>query len=226
MLETIVASAQARLVKALRARGTPERARHEKAYQKSRSEHWGVPLPGMDAAIRETLGDLGQDEALELCRRLWRGCSSARKTATCWPARDGDKGVVVGKRWIVKDGRDKPRAVLETVELTRRRLGRSTRPLLMTRARATGRLTYWRRMHTEYFTRRGEFSAGHGALLRAVQAGGGASRAKPSSEARPEYGRPSDALSRHVLPAEKGLYPSTNCARGIPCAYSRAVRSA
>ena len=72
MLETIVASAQARLIKALRARGTPERARHEKAYQKSRSEHWGVPLPGMDAAIRETLGDLAQDEALELCRRLWR----------------------------------------------------------------------------------------------------------------------------------------------------------
>ena len=72
MLETIVGSAQARLIKALRARGTPERARHEKAYQKSRSEHWGVPLPGMDAAIRETLGDLAQDEALELCRRLWR----------------------------------------------------------------------------------------------------------------------------------------------------------
>ena len=72
MLETIVASAQARLIKALRARGTPERAQHEKAYQKSRWEHWGVPLPGMDAAIKETLGDLAQDEALELCRRLWR----------------------------------------------------------------------------------------------------------------------------------------------------------
>ena len=27
-----------------------------------------------------------------------------RKTATCWPAREGDKGVAVGKRWIVKDG--------------------------------------------------------------------------------------------------------------------------
>ena len=31
-----------------------------------------MPLPGMDVAIRETLGDLSQEQALELCRRLWR----------------------------------------------------------------------------------------------------------------------------------------------------------
>jgi 3-methyladenine DNA glycosylase AlkD len=31
-----------------------------------------VPLPSMDAAIKETLGDLSQGEALDLCRRLWR----------------------------------------------------------------------------------------------------------------------------------------------------------
>jgi hypothetical protein len=53
-----LASLEARLLQALRARGSPERAEWEKAYQKSRREHWGVPLPGMDAAIRETLGEL------------------------------------------------------------------------------------------------------------------------------------------------------------------------
>ena len=60
-----------RLIAALRASGGRERAEKEKSYQKSRWEHWGVPLPEMDLAIRRTLGDLGQDEALRLSRRLW-----------------------------------------------------------------------------------------------------------------------------------------------------------
>jgi 3-methyladenine DNA glycosylase AlkD len=72
MPDANVASAEARLVQALRARGDVKRAEWEKAYQKSGAEHWGVPLPGMDAAIKETLGGLKQHEALTLCRRLWR----------------------------------------------------------------------------------------------------------------------------------------------------------
>jgi len=72
MPDAIVASTEARLIQALRALGDAKRAEWEKAYQKSRWDHWGVALPGMDAAIRETLGDLKQDEALSLCRRLWR----------------------------------------------------------------------------------------------------------------------------------------------------------
>ena len=47
-----------------------------------------------------------------------------KKTATCWAAREGDKGgVVPGKRWIVKDGQGRASAILKTVELTRRRFG-------------------------------------------------------------------------------------------------------
>ena len=64
-------SAEARLLQTLRALGDPERAAQEKRYQKSRWQHWGVALPKMDAAIKKTLGDLSQDDALELCRRLW-----------------------------------------------------------------------------------------------------------------------------------------------------------
>ena len=59
-------------MQALRALGGAKRAEQEKRYQKSRWEHWGVPLPSMDAAIKETLGDLSQEQALDLCRRLWR----------------------------------------------------------------------------------------------------------------------------------------------------------
>ena len=72
MTPTIVDSANARLLQALRALGGAERAEQEKRYQKSRWDHWGVPLPSMDAAIKETLGDLSQEQALDLCRRLWR----------------------------------------------------------------------------------------------------------------------------------------------------------
>jgi 3-methyladenine DNA glycosylase AlkD len=72
MPNTIVISAQARLVHALRAHEDAARAEWEKAYQKSAWGHWGVSLPKMDAAIKETLGELRQDEALNLCRLLWR----------------------------------------------------------------------------------------------------------------------------------------------------------
>ncbi len=58
MSDSIADSAEARLLQALRTRADAKRAEWEKAYQKSRWEHWGVALPGMDAAIRETLGGL------------------------------------------------------------------------------------------------------------------------------------------------------------------------
>jgi hypothetical protein len=63
MSDAIVSSTEVRLLQALRALGSPERAEWEKRYQKSRWEHWGASLPNMDVAIRETLGDLSQDEA-------------------------------------------------------------------------------------------------------------------------------------------------------------------
>jgi 3-methyladenine DNA glycosylase AlkD len=72
MPNTAVASTRAFLIQALRARGEAKRAEWEKAYQKSRWEHWGVALPGMDAAIKEALGDLTQAQALSLCAHLWR----------------------------------------------------------------------------------------------------------------------------------------------------------
>ena len=72
MADTTVESAEARLIQALRALGDAKRAEQEKRYQKSRWEHWGVPLPSMDVAVKTTLGDLSQEQSLDLCRRLWR----------------------------------------------------------------------------------------------------------------------------------------------------------
>ena len=73
----------------------------------------------MDAEGHENMADLesfsfgdspaAADECLELVL-------IGRKTATCWAASEGLKGVEVGKRWIVNDGQGRPRAIVETVE--------------------------------------------------------------------------------------------------------------
>jgi len=72
------------------------------------------------------------DECLELVL-------IGRKTATCWAASEGLKGAEVGKRWIVKDGQGRPRAIVETVELTRRRFDEADEALAYHGAKATGR---------------------------------------------------------------------------------------
>jgi len=72
------------------------------------------------------------DELLELVL-------AGTKTATCWAASEGLKGVEVGKRWIVNDGQGRPRAVVETVELTRRRFEDVDEASPTRRPRETGR---------------------------------------------------------------------------------------
>ena len=85
---------------------------------------------------------------------------AAKKTATCWAASEGDKGVIVGKRWIVKDGQGRPRAILETVEVKRRRFEEVDAAFAHEEGEGDRSLAYWRRAHTDYFTRRGEFQPG------------------------------------------------------------------
>jgi uncharacterized protein YhfF len=92
-----------------------------------------------------------QDELLELVL-------IGKKTATCWAARERDKGAAVGKRWIVKDGQGRPCAILETVELERRRFGEVDAAFAHDEGEGDRSLEDWRRAHTAYFTRRGEFS--------------------------------------------------------------------
>ncbi|HME84674.1 MAG TPA: ASCH domain-containing protein [Roseiarcus sp.] len=93
------------------------------------------------------------DELLELVL-------AGKKTATSWAASEGDKGVEVGKRWIVKDGQGRPRAVIETVELTRRPFEDVDAAFAYAEGEGDRSLEYWRRAHTKYFTRQGTFSAG------------------------------------------------------------------
>ena len=94
----------------------------------------------------------------ELADELLELVLVGKKTATRWAASEGDKGVAVGKRWIVKDGQGRARAILETVELKRRRFGDADAAFAHDEGEGDRSLDDWRRMHTAYFTRRGEYS--------------------------------------------------------------------
>jgi uncharacterized protein YhfF len=85
---------------------------------------------------------------------------AGRKTATCWATSEGGKGVEVGKRWIVNDGQGRARAILETIELTQRRFEEVDEGFAFDEGEGDRSLAYWRRAHTDYFTRRGEFAPG------------------------------------------------------------------
>jgi len=94
----------------------------------------------------------------ELADELLAPVLAGKKTATCWAASEGSKGVAVGKRWIVNDGQGRPRAIIETVELTRRRFKDVDEGFAHDEGEGDRSLAWWRRAHTNYFTRRGEFS--------------------------------------------------------------------
>jgi uncharacterized protein YhfF len=94
----------------------------------------------------------------ELADELLELVLIGRKTATCWAASEGGKGVEVGKRWIVKDGQGRPSAILETVELMRRRFEEVDAAFARDEGEGDRTLVDWRAAHMAYFTRRGEFS--------------------------------------------------------------------
>jgi uncharacterized protein YhfF len=94
----------------------------------------------------------------ELADELLELVLIGRKTATCWAASEGGKGVEVGKRWIVKDGQGRPSAILETVELMRRRFEEVDAAFAYNEGESDRTLVDWRAAHMAYFTRRGEFS--------------------------------------------------------------------
>lgn len=82
---------------------------------------------------------------------------SGRKTATCWAASEGLL-TEVGKRMVMLDGAGRPRAVIETVELTRRRFGDVDAAFAHDEGEGDRSLDYWRRAHREYFGRLGRYA--------------------------------------------------------------------
>jgi uncharacterized protein YhfF len=82
---------------------------------------------------------------------------AGKKTATCWSVGDGDL-TEVGKRMVVRDGSGRPRAVLETRELTQRRFHEVDAAFAHDEGEGDRTLAYWRAAHERYFRRQGTFA--------------------------------------------------------------------
>jgi len=102
---------------------------------------------------RFPFGD-GPELADELLALILEG----KKTATCWSAVEGVKGTEVGKRWVVEDGAGRPRAVLETIELTQRRFDEVDAAFAYEEGEDDRTLASWRAAHETFFTRNTGFS--------------------------------------------------------------------
>jgi uncharacterized protein YhfF len=99
-----------------------------------------------------SFGD-GPELADELAELVLEG----RKTATCWAASEG-LPTELGKRMVVLDGAGRPRAVIETVELTQRRFDEVDAAFAHDEGEGDRSLACWREDHRRYFTRRGQFA--------------------------------------------------------------------
>ena len=94
----------------------------------------------------------------ELADELLALVLSGRKTASCWSVAEGQKGAAVGVFWVAEDSAGRPRAVLETVELTQRRFDEVDAALAYDEGEDDRTLASWRAAHEEYFTRNTGFS--------------------------------------------------------------------
>ncbi len=83
---------------------------------------------------------------------------SGAKTATCWDAREGDKGSEIAKRSTILDGAGIPRAVVETVELMLCPFHMVDADWAHAEGEGDRTLASWRRAHRAYFERQGYFA--------------------------------------------------------------------
>ena len=99
-----------------------------------------------------SFGD-GPDLAEELGQLVLDGV----KTATCWAAVEGPLSHV-GKRMVMLDGAGRPRAVIETLEITQRRFGEVDESFAHDEGEGDRTLAYWRAAHERYFRRLSQFA--------------------------------------------------------------------
>ena len=93
----------------------------------------------------------------ELAAELAALVLAGKKRATCWAASDGPL-TVVGKRMVMLDGEDVPRAIIATVELVQRRFCDVDAAFAYDEGEGDRTLSYWRSAHQRYFQRQGVFA--------------------------------------------------------------------
>jgi uncharacterized protein YhfF len=93
----------------------------------------------------------------EMADRLAALVAAGAKRATCWPINDGQQ-TEIGKQMVVLDGSGNPRAVIETVELTRRRFDEVDLQFALDEGEGDETLEQWRVGHRAYFECEGDFA--------------------------------------------------------------------
>ena len=78
-----------------------------------------------------------------------------KKRATCWAVSEGLKGAALGKPMVALDGKNRPRVVLKTIELTQRQFDQVDEAFAYDEGEGDRSLAYWREAHKRYFTRLG-----------------------------------------------------------------------
>ena len=94
----------------------------------------------------------------ELANELLALVLSGTKRATCWAESQGLLSAEVEKLMVVLDGQGIPKAVLKTIELTRRRFDEVDAAFACDEGEGDRSLQYWREAHQRYFTRLGRYA--------------------------------------------------------------------
>lgn len=106
----------------------------------------------LEALPRSAFGD-----SPEMADDLLNLILAGRKRATCWSAVADAEGAKVGARWVVEDGKGRPRAILETVEIRQQRFDEVDEDFAAAEGEGDLSLVYWRNAHQGYFERNGGF---------------------------------------------------------------------
>jgi uncharacterized protein YhfF len=94
----------------------------------------------------------------DLANRLLELVLSETKRATCWAESQGLLSAEVGKMMVALDGQRVPKAILKTVELTKRRFDEVDEAFAYDEGEGDRSLQYWREAHILYFTRLGRYA--------------------------------------------------------------------
>ena len=93
----------------------------------------------------------------DLANRLLELVLAGNKCATCWAESQGLLSAEVGKLMVVLDGQGAPKAVVKTIELTKRRFDKVDEAFAYDEGEGDRSLAYWREAHKRYFSRAGLF---------------------------------------------------------------------
>ena len=83
---------------------------------------------------------------------------TGKKTATCWAAAQGLKGSAPGARYVVQDGAGVPRAVIQSVELARRRFDEVDAAFAAEEGEGDLSHAHWAAVHKDYFVREATYA--------------------------------------------------------------------